>query len=596
MRGIRDFYRDMGLGSKVFLFFTAAILISNVILYLFSSLMFASNQEAKARQYNKDLIDQYIRSTDNYFLALDDIAHALMFNSTIQIALSSNRTQADLFRDRTYALDAISLFEFGRDEIKISIFSEKNPLQYYTVNSELASFYNSRQDEWYQEMSAAPENRLMVYGNRQLYLAARERKPVVSVSYRIWNIYSLDTIGYLLIDIEQNSLKELYDTPSTDINGLFIFSDDGRLVYQTNVLEDPEQLFARTKSENGSTFSFNYNGQVESVIYGVSNISGWTIVTVTSHEQLFEEIRQANTIFLAIYASLFIVASVIGYGFSKRLVRPLARLTEAMDQVKDGGGSAAIPPRLHARTNDEVGQLIRAFNNMTSRIETLVAKARTEELVRMESDFEALQQQINPHFLYNTLEMIIGMASLKEHENIILVCKSLADMFRYNLNGQRQVTLKEELKQVQNYLRILGLRFPNSFEVRYEIDEAILTEQAIKFILQPFVENAITHGFTRSNTRGLLRISIQRQGERLYFAVQDNGRGMEPKALDDLLATMKQENPVISQQSYVTGQYRGIINVYLRLLLTYGERMKFHIESKPNEGTLVEILVPPLNP
>lgn len=589
-------FLGMGLGSKVFLFFTSAILISNVILYLFSSFMYSSNQEAKAKQYNKDLIDQYIRSTDNYFLALDDIAHALMFNSTIQISFSQRRTLSDVFRDRTYALDAISLFEFGRDEIKISIFSEKNPLQYYTVNSELAAFYNSHNDEWYQKLSASQQNRMMVYGNRQMYLAQRERKPVVSVAYRIWNVYSLETIGYLLIDIDQDFLNDLYDAPSTDINGLFIFSDDGRLVYQTNELADPEVLFAGTQTERDSTFLFDYNGQPEAVIYGVSEVSGWTIVTITSREQLFKEIQQANLVFIAIYASLFVVASVIGYGFSKRLVRPLTKLTEAMDQVKDGGGATAIPPRLNARTNDEVGLLIRAFNNMTSRIETLVAKARTEELVRMESDFEALQQQINPHFLYNTLEMIMGMASLKENENIILVCKSLADMFRYNLNGQRQVTLREELKQVQNYLRILGLRFPNSFEVQYEIDEGVLNERTIKFILQPFVENAITHGFARSSARGLLRIHIQRQADRLYFAVQDNGRGMDPQVLNDLLATMRQENPVISQQSYFTGNYRGIVNVFLRLSLTYADRMTFNIASKENEGTLVEILVPPLNP
>jgi len=174
----------LGLGSKVFIFFSAIILISNVILYLFTSEWYARNQERRAQQYNKDLIEQYIRSTDNYFLSLDNIAHALMFNSTIQISLNQSRSDADLFRDRTYALDAIRLFEFGKKEITISIFSKNNPYRFFTVNSNIAPLYDSRTDDWFRKLTVTPKNKIIVYDNHQRSLAesARKTSPVCSSS------------------------------------------------------------------------------------------------------------------------------------------------------------------------------------------------------------------------------------------------------------------------------------------------------------------------------------------------------------------------------------------------------------------------------
>ncbi len=584
----------LGLGSKVFIFFSAIILISNVILYLFTSEWYARNQERRAQQYNKDLIEQYIRSTDNYFLSLDNIAHALMFNSTIQISLNQSRSDADLFRDRTYALDAIRLFEFGKKEITISIFSKNNPYRFFTVNSNIAPLYDSRTDDWFRKLTVTPKNKIIVYDNHQRYLAERERKTVSSLAYKIWNVYTLEQIGYLLIDIDMDFLKNLYDTPSTDINGLFIFSDEGKLVYQTNQIDNPDELFARTQAQRDSSFLFNYDGREEWAIFGVSETTGWVIVNVSSRDQVLKEIQQANMLFFIIYFALFALASIVGFAYSKRVVRPLTQLTAALNRLKEGHLTPYTHLEITSRDNDEIGLLIQSYNEMSSRIDDLLVKAQTEKLVRMESDFEALQQQINPHFLYNTLEMIMGMASLREHENIIQVCKSLAEMFRYSLNGRRSVTVQEELNQVKNYLLILGLRFPNSFEVQYDIDDSILDERTIKLILQPFVENAITHGLAKNNTKGLLKIAIQRQQDRLYFCVQDNGKGMDEAVLNDLLTNMKQENLSLSQQPYITGKYRGIINVYLRLSLTYSDRMAFHISSKKNSGTTIEITVPPL--
>jgi two-component system, sensor histidine kinase YesM len=587
----------LGMGSKVFLFFIIIILISNVILYLFTTQVYARSQEQRAQQYNKDLIDQYIRSTDNYILTLDNIAHALMFNSTIQISLNDNRlrTQSDLFRERTYALDAIRLFEFGRSEIDISIFSQTDPFRFFTVNSNIAPAYDNRTDEWHVKLLKSLENKIIVYDNQQRYLAPSERRIVSTIAYKIWHVYTLENIGYLLIDIDMQYLKDLYDSPSTDINGLFIFSDEGKLIHQTNEITDPDLLFERAKTDKSAIFLVDYNGREEWAISGVSETTGWVIVNVSSREQVLREIRQANIIFMIIYASLFALASVVGYAYSQYLVRPLTKLTDALNKMKEGQFSTTAPLQINTRAGDEVGVLITSFNEMSTRIDDLLIKAQNEKLVRMESDYEALQQQINPHFLYNTLEMIMGMACLKETDNITQVCKSLADMFRYNLNGKRSVTVQEELMQVKNYLLILSLRCPNSFEVQYEIDSDVLHERTIKLILQPFVENAITHGFARHSRHGLLKIIIRRRGSNLYFAIRDTGQGMDVQVLEDLLSHMNRKNLSASQQPYAAGKYRGVINVYQRLWLTFSDRMTFHIYSQKNEGTSVEILVPPLN-
>ena len=202
-----------------------------------------------------------------------------------------------------------------------------------------------------------------------------------------------------------------------------------------------------------------------------------------------------------------------------------------------------------------------------------------------------LQNQINPHFLYNTLEMIQGIADGPSAAVVKNCCNALSRMFRYNLKGPHVVTLEQELQHTKYYTYIMQLRFDHLFQVKYLIDETLLQYKTIKFSMQPFIENAILHGFTEHQIHGTLMISLSRDMDGMIgLTITDDGYGISPDILDELTQKIHHTDA----GSYTGEEYNsvGIANTHQRLLQYFGKSYTFHMDSKPQEGTSVSIRFP----
>ena len=258
-----------------------------------------------------------------------------------------------------------------------------------------------------------------------------------------------------------------------------------------------------------------------------------------------------------------------------------------MEQVKRGNLTTRVQPD----TEDEINILIQEFNSMMRRIDELIKRVESEQLLVKEAEIKALQQQINPHFIYNILETIMGLASEGLDNEVIEVSTCLSDMLRYNTRFENVTVIAKELEQIKNYVTVIKIRFEDRFEVYYDVDEECMDCQILKFTLQPLLENAISHGLSETETGGMLRIRIKKEEDQISIMIYDNGTGIEKEKLQELNERLKVtgERPLEFIEQYKS---LGILNVHLRSKLFYGDGYSIEIFSKETRGTCISIKIP----
>lgn len=253
---------------------------------------------------------------------------------------------------------------------------------------------------------------------------------------------------------------------------------------------------------------------------------------------------------------------------------PLQTLSSHMRAIEAGD----FTNRVEINSNDEIGQLGRRYNHMADSIENLIEQVYKMEISQKQAEIEYLKMQINPHFLYNTLDTISWMARMEDKDDIAQVTTALAELLRATIKQNSFITVREELKSVRNYVFIQEYRFGDKIRVCYDIDGTVRDYVIPNFILQPLVENAIIHGLEPKLTWGKLTIGSYIEGDHLHFRVTDDGIGMNAQAVEKLYEECLCQD---SKNSI------GIKNVYLRLHNYYGEDSTFVINSREGEGTTV---------
>lgn len=290
---------------------------------------------------------------------------------------------------------------------------------------------------------------------------------------------------------------------------------------------------------------------------------------------------------------IFVLAGIVGFTIliSNRCFSVITvnykRLVEGMERVKQGN----LTTQVKADTQDEISLLIQEFNDMMRRVDELVKTVESKQILLKEAEVKALQQQINPHFIHNIMETIMGLASEGMTQEVITVSKCMSAMLRYNSRLENITTVREELKQVQNYVMVLKIRFEGRFEVFYDIDDACMDCEIVKLTLQPLVENAISHGLSDTASGGMLRLRIKAERDMISILIFDNGTGIKDDALEELNSRLRDSS---EQPLRYIEQYKslGLLNVHLRLQLCFGEQYSMEIFSKEGKGTCISIKMP----
>lgn len=298
----------------------------------------------------------------------------------------------------------------------------------------------------------------------------------------------------------------------------------------------------------------------------------WQIVSVIPYDEAFDVLEQVRSVLIFMAVFIIVGAIIVSLLISKRLTSPLKHLQKNMQALSSG----QLDSFVEEVANDEIWELEQGYNEMVWRINELIEKNQDEQEKKREMEFIALQAQINPHFLYNTLDAIGWMAKLKGQEEIEQIVMALSRFFRLSLHkGAKRITVADELGITSSYILIEQLRNPGRFEVEYKVDDEVLGYLIPKIVLQPVVENAVKHGIAQVRRTGHILISGWLQQDDIYLRVEDNGAGFD--------ATQGEFS------SGRLGNGYGLKNVQERIQLEFGEDYGLYVESTIGEGTVTTL-------
>jgi len=396
---------------------------------------------------------------------------------------------------------------------------------------------------------------------------------------------TLENYGTLYIDIEEENLYNEYKSLEVEEGSeLMICDSNGRVLSSDFKTKIGTYITYRPygdeilSSDNTKGIAYFTNAEDEDMVamYAVIPTSGWILIKTVPTNYLFKEVNQTRDMLL-LGGGIYVVAVAIFMGIIIfRMTKPMTNIMNDLGKIERGD----LSTRTAITTDDEIGRLGISVNNMVEEMEKLIDQLVQEEKERNEIELEALHAQINPHFLYNTLNTIKWMATIQGVTSVSNAITALSKLLRISINfGNDMIRLKDEIDYVKNYIIIQKLRFNEGFTVAYDIDEDCLNAKIPKLILQPIVENAIIYG-TAGENHVDIKVRAYRRGKEMFIEIEDNGAGIEPEKIDKILLK-KNEGKRFSKV--------GLNNVNQRIKHYFGEAYGLKIRSDKDKGTTIII-------
>ncbi|WP_160118454.1 sensor histidine kinase [Bacillus sp. V59.32b] len=408
---------------------------------------------------------------------------------------------------------------------------------------------------------------------------------VIYIDKAIRQRESLKILGYITIALKEDYMKQRLQ--SEEYRYTYVFNENGDVIVSSNKIAELnlDELYSRAKQEpNGIPTQLNIKPFGKMIFTtNISEFGKWRVVSLVPVKEIAKGPELIGWWIMIIGFLGILVGIIITWKGTKRLIAPLYQLKQVMDQVETG----YFKQNVNIQSNDEFARLGRSFNRMMEEINHLISEVYQKELSQRESEYKALKAQINPHFLYNTLDTIRWLALYGESKKIEKVAISLAHLLKASLKESKEmIPIKTEMEYINAYLFIQQTRF-EKINVSIYLDEDITNFFIPRFILQPLVENSFIHGLEKKVGNGNLIISGSVSHQSLTIRVIDNGVGMNQEEAQLLLSAKEDEHIDIAK-----GTGKGLKNVNKRIQALFGEEYGLSIQSSLDTGTIVEIMLP----
>lgn len=396
---------------------------------------------------------------------------------------------------------------------------------------------------------------------------------------RLYAYPSVDFLGYMALEIRKSSLHTIIaDIDLSEDGKVFLVNEDGDIVVSKDGSQVGEPLdMAYMECFNGEE-AFYEDISIDGVPYSVyiskPTSNKWHILLALPRADYMRDISNLRNIVIAITAVIIFFAVFAFLLISKSTTRSIQTLVCSMEDFGQGNFDA----NCQIDSEDEIGRLGLAFNKMVKDMKELVNSAYEQELMQQKAQMKSLQMQINPHFLYNTLDTINWMARIRHVDEVGDMAAALGNMMRYSLAKNSVASIREEIKNLKDYLFIQNYRYGDKITVSFEIDEPLMEISIPKLLIQPILENAIIHGIEEKLDKGHILISAWTEEEELYICVSDDGVGMTEGAIRQLL----QEGEKSAAKGHTS---IGLINVNKRIQLIYGQQYGLSVQSELGKGT-----------
>lgn len=565
----------------VFLSFTISAIVAMVLTGLLFYFNFSRQLEQTIQSENEMLVKQVNQSVDTYLRDMLRLSNSIYYNVIKNADIDGGSINSELqLLYGTYVsyVENIALYD-----LEGNLLATAPPaLGKQGVDVTNASWFEKALDRTENLHFSTPEIQNLFVNAEHRYIR------VISLSSAVEITSGKSTMrGVLLIDLKYNSLTELFDHMSLANGGyLYLMDANGELIYHpeqqliASGLAEENNLVAATYGDGGHME--NFNGETRSIIVRTVGYTGWRIVGVIPQQGIVLNQLDNILIIVFIFLLLFDIIILINSFISTKLTAPIKHLEESVQTLEYGDSSKAI----YQGGSYEIRHLGASIQGMVDQLQQLTDDIVREHEQKQKSELDALQSQINPHFLYNALDIIVWMIEKEQPREAVNIVTALARLFRISLSrGKNIIPVRDELEHVQNYLTIQAMRYKNKFSYVIEMDEEVKDLCIIKLVVQPLVENAIYHGMDFMDGDGKITIRAQIVGDELHLSVADNGLGMKPEVVERLLI----ENTPVSKGSGV-----GLKNVNERIKLYFGDRYGVLIESEPDAGTCITLVLPVL--
>lgn len=564
--------------SLQFIITVSFALVTVLAMFFISFLLynkFAETAEQNAALNNQQIIEQVNFNLDYYLNGMTQIFELV----DEKIRKSEEMTNSNLVEQLG------TIFQARQDIVSMAVFTGNGELVTSIPKYTMRKNTKLTEQGWFRTALATPDHLFFSSPHTQNMFKGHY-KWVVSMSKGITITSNNEKItSVLLVDANFKTIEDLVQRVSLGKKGyVYILDREGKFVYhpQQQLLSSglkEENLDQTSRYAYGSYVDYS-NGEKRLLTIKTVEKIGWKIVGVSYMDEIVTTKKEISRfIFWLLIFVILILFFILAY-ISAKISRPIKILEKSMERVEQGDFSI----NLDIKGSQEVEQLSRRFNVMVAKVRQLMHQIIQEQEAKRKSELEVLQAQINPHFLYNTLNSVIRMVGIGKNEDVITTISSLSKLFRISLSrGKAIITVQEELEHIRHYLIIQKMRYKNKFEYEIEAQEETLSCKTLKLILQPIVENAIYHGIEVMADEGLIKISAKIVDGKILFQITDNGMGMNQDRIETILS---------GQVKSDMGSGVGVKNVHERIRLYYGDEYGIHIESQIEVGTTVKICVP----
>lgn len=595
---LRNFI-NLSIRNKIIFLFSILLIIPIIIIGLFTYNYIISVVQKRAVDYTSEIQHSIISKTDSYFSQMNDLLMNIAYETNDMTSLDlsrrampDNETRQDnktlQYLKETDQIYNVLLASTRKSKYinSISLYTEsRNVLAYKTIYN-VNNSYSPDNEDWFKKVQTSKREIIISNTHRDNQLIDNSKSNVITIARKIYNPADYSEIGILAMNISLDAINDLYkDILKNEGVKVYFVNGDGFINYCNDNSQYMGYLDAEIKSDilnpEGIFTFFDNDGAKMFATYQTSSLTGWKILFTMKYSNLVLEanVLKAVIIIVIIFLCSFLYFLIVY--FSKRIVRPIKNLELGMSTAIQSN----FKNKLDITSIDEVGRLGEKFNLMLDKINQLISDVYYEQDLKRQAEINALQAQINPHFLYNTLNTIKLMAVLQKSDKIANTIDSLVKLLQFTAKKTEEfVSIKDEVTALQDYIEIQKVRYYNKIKFIFEIEEATLSFKTLKFTLQPFIENSIFHGLEPRGGKGTITVKIFRQEDDICFTVRDDGTGMDEATLNNLLNTDHENKNSFNKI--------GIKNVHQRIKLYFGYQYGVNIKSHINAGTEAQIKIP----
>lgn len=574
--------KPRGMQSTIMITFSVISISIMLILGITMYITFSALSRQEIIQSTQKLMEQTGENLEDYLVSMRQISDAVYYNVI---------KEKDFFNQENDIQSGMNLlYEANRDNLRsIAVYNDYGSLIAAEPVASQKEDPNVTRQDWYKQAMGEMENMHFSTPHIQnLFDDATFRYYWVISLSRVVELTNngVPQLGVLLVDMDYASISRMMKQINTLNNGQYYYLCDsnGEIIYHLRQIQISDGICSENSKAaaqyKDGVYDENFEGGHRKVIVNTISYTGWKLVGVIPYSAFTHGMVNLRYFIVMLMLLMVMMLVMINRIVSVRISSPILKLNDSVVEYEAGE-----TPEIYIGGSLEIRHLGYSIQKSYEQIDLLMKKIVLEQNERRKSELDALQSQINPHFLYNALDSITWMIEGERNDDAVFMISQLAKLFRISLSkGRTVISIEDELQHAQSYMNIQKIRYKNSFSFSFEVDPSIYSCCTVKLILQPILENAINYGVNGMDDCGEIRVTGRQKDGEIILSVTDNGIGMSE---DEVSLILTDSNRVHKHGSGV-----GLVNVNNRIQILFGKEYGLIVESEPDEGTTVSICIP----